>query len=248
MNTWVGFYDNTTGETVNGQGTKYNYLGQKDFNTSYLYPDSYVYLTTSYEGQDIPPGPNNPQGQVQTEFKYFLDIPPTQPIGTYIGQIEYSMIDVAFPAITDTITVNVSIEVTAVFELKIDRSTIDFEEMLPGHEKANIPVEGIIATVKTSTGNPWYLKISNDTPLTSGPNIIPNKYFKWYGWSDGTGRWNGTGENSLSLMPELAYSSGAGEGTNTPDGTNNHFKFKLKIPPRQKSGKYISRVRLTLTE
>jgi hypothetical protein len=44
------------------------------------------------------------------------------------------------------------------------------------------------------------------------------------------------------------YASGANEGNNLPNGTNNHLKFKLSIPKGQPGGKYLSNVKLTLTE
>jgi hypothetical protein len=185
---------------------------------------------------------------VEIQLKFAVQVPDDQPPGDYTATVDYQMYDPdGFPP-ANTESFTVTVHVSPMFQLYIDRGTIDFEEMLPGHEKENVPVEGIIVKTKSNTNNPWFLKISNDSPLTSGPNIIPNENFKWYGWTDGSGRWYGTGEDAVSLIPQLVYSSGAGEEHNIPDGTDNHFKFKLKVPPKQKPGKYISRVRLTLTE
>ena len=149
---------------------------------------------------------------------------------------------------TKTLTCQVQVTIDNYFRLSVDRGSIDFEKMKPGEAKDNIPVEGVIVTGKTNVGNPWYLKISNDSPLSSGPYIILNSNFIWYGWTDGSGTWYGNGTDQMSLTPMLVYSSGAGEGNNLPDGTKNHIKFKLTIPKGQPGGKYFSNIKLTMTE
>jgi len=234
--TYVNFYDLSSDTSSPGQGDKWHCA-----------PEPFADFTTSYEKVYLVPTAESGTGdEAQCQFQYAVAIPADKPPGVYTGQILYQMRELG--GVTTTGSVNVSVTVKQMFQLSIDRGTIDFEEMLPGNEKENVPVEGVVVTAKCDTGNPWFLKISNNSPLTSGPDMIPNENFKWYGWSDGTGRWYGTGEDALSLTPTLVYSSGAGENNNLPDGTKNHLKFKLKIPPKQRAGKYMSTVKLTLTE
>ena len=168
VNIWKGF-------AYEGQGTFTNYQTYVPFPTSY----QDVYLTAVDEADTFP---NPATIEVQPQFKYAIQVPSDQAPGIYTGTIRYLAIDDSGSPQAD-VSANVEITVTPTFQLSIDRGTIDFESMLPGQEKDNVPVESIVVTTKTSSGNPWYLKISNNSPLTSGPNIIPNSNFYWYGWS-----------------------------------------------------------------
>lgn len=143
---------------------------------------------------------------------------------------------------TFTVTVN------SVFELSIDQGLIDFGRMDPGDEKNNIPSRGLTVTSRTNSGNPWYLKINSSSPFSSGDKIIPYSSFRWTGWTDGSGVWFGTNNKTVSASPVLAYSSGAGEESNLPNGTLNHFKFKLNVPKIQAPGVYTTMVKFTMTE
>jgi hypothetical protein len=184
------------------------------------------------------------QGQIQ--FKYAVQVPNDQPAGTYNGTINYEIDQVGGATVTGS--ANIQVIVGNYFRLSTDRGTADFETMKPGQTKDNVPVEGIIITSKTNTGNPWFLKISDNSPLSAGPYIIPNSNLIWYGWTDGKGTWYGNGTNAVTLVPELMYASGAAETNNLPNGTNNHLKMKLTIPPGQPGGKYLSTIQLTMTE
>lgn len=235
---YINIYNNVTTASHSGQGTYFigspTYTG---FSTSF----NKVYLTATNE--------TTPSAEVQPQFKFAIDVPGNQAPGVYSGQITFRITPLSNEDVVNVDkTLNISIEVLPLFQLLIDRGTIDFETMLPGKEKDNVPVEGIIVTALTSNNNPWFLKISDNSPLTSGPHVIPNANFMWYGWTDGSGRWYGTGDDALSQNPQLCYSSGAGESSNAPDGTLNHFKFKLKVPAKQRPGRYMSVVKFTLTE
>lgn len=180
------------------------------------------------------------------QFKYAIQAPDNTPPGTYTGTIRYILTPTIGSPIERTATIN--IVVTSIFSMALDRGTADFENMTPGETKDNVPVEGVIITTKITTGNPWYLKISNNSPLSSGPYVIPNNNLIWYGWTDGTGTWYGNGYDQMTFVPTLMYASSASEGMNSPKGTKNHLKFKLTIPKGQPGGKYLSTVKLTLTE
>lgn len=143
---------------------------------------------------------------------------------------------------TFTVTIN------SVFELSIDQGLIDFGKMNPGETKHNIPASGILVSSKTNNGNPWFLKISHTSPFASANNLIPDSNFKWTGWSDGAGKWFGTVNNNIRITPSIAYTSGAGEENNLPNGTTNHFKFKLAVPSNQAPGIYTTTVKFTMTE
>ncbi len=141
-----------------------------------------------------------------------------------------------------------TVSVASVFELSIDQGFIDFGRMNPGDMKWNMPPAGITVQSKSNSGKPWYLKVSNDSPFSSGSNTIPNSNFSWSGWTDGSGKWYGDGTNQVSVTPTLVYSSGAGEENNLPNGTVNHMKFKLKVPNNQVPGNYTTIVKFTMTE
>jgi hypothetical protein len=225
------------GDPNNGEGqASYNNKSYVDFS---LAPAT-VYTSTVQESAA------NVQGQFQ--FKYAVKVPDNQAVGTYNGTINYRVIRDDTSAVINSGSVSIRVVVGSLFRLSVDRGSIDFEKMKPGETKDNVPVEGVIVTGKTNTGNPWYLKISNDSPLSSGPYTIPNTNFIWYGWTDGAGTWYGTGTNQLTFVPDLVYSSAANESNNMPNGTNSHLKFKLTIPKGQPGGKYLSNVKLTLTE
>lgn len=153
-----------------------------------------------------------------------------------------------FAAQSATQQATFSVDVATVFELSIDQGFVDFGRMSPGETKWNMPPAGIMVQAKTNCGKPWFLKISNDAPFTSGQNYIPNSNFQWYGWTQGNGKWHGTGENVMSVTPALVYSSGVGEENNLPGGTINFLKFKLKIPNNQAPGNYTTVVKFTMTE
>jgi hypothetical protein len=225
------------GDPNNGEGkASYKQTKYSDFSVPY----ATVYVSTPAESA------SNVQGQFQ--FKYAVLVPDNQPAGTYAGTINYQVIRDDTLAVIKSGSANIRIIVGSYFRLSVDRGSADFETMKPGAVKDNVPAEGIIVTSKTNTGNPWYLKISNDNPLSSGPYIIPESNLIWYGWTDGKGTWYGNGNNSITLVPDLMYASGATEGNNLPDGTDNHLKFKLTIPSGQPGGKYLSNIKLTMTE
>jgi len=230
---------------ITAPGTKLNYAKYRDFSTSYQ--DVYISGSTAGGGTyEVPPISGFPADKIRDwehQFKYAIQVPNNTYPGVYTATITYR----ADPAGTER-TADISVTVGDYFRLSIDRGTIDFENMSPGTTKDNVPVEGVIVTAKTNTGRPWFLKISNDSPLSSGPYMIPNSNFIWYGWTDGSGTWYGNGTDTMNFVPSLVYSSSPTEMNNLPDGTGNHLKFKLTIPRGQPGGKYLSNVKLTLTE
>jgi hypothetical protein len=232
------------GSAADAIGTRLVPVAYSDFSTSW----TYIY-NSGLPTIEAPSTFSDHQNR-EFQFKYAVKVPDNQPPGAYEGYIEYIANETSNSPMETNIIRNAKIIVTILpyFRLSVDRGTIDFDKMSPGQTKDNIPVEGVIVTSKSNTGNPWYLKISNDNPLSNGPYMIPNSNFIWYGWTDGSGRWYGNGTDQMSLTPMLAYSSGVIEGNNLPNGTNNHLKFKLTIPKGQSGGKYITTVRLTMTE
>ncbi|MDD5456165.1 MAG: hypothetical protein PHV30_03940 [Candidatus Margulisbacteria bacterium] len=152
---------------------------------------------------------------------------------------------------TQQTSVQVMVNVKSFFELAVDRNLIDFKTMNPGEMKRDMPDnEGVKVNIKSNSGTPWFLKISDMYELTNGKDVISNGNFVWYGYPSKTalGTWYGNGEDKISLSPALAYSSNTSEYNNLPNGTDLFFKFALKIPPKQNSGLYRSIVAFTLTE
>jgi len=213
------------------------------------YTQKYVpfsFAPTTLYTSTIPESGSGVQGQFQ--FKYAVQVPNDQPPGTYSGTINYQVVNASSGATINSGTANINIVVGSEFTLSVDRGTADFETMKPGETKDNVPPEGVIITSMTNDGNPWFLKISDINPLSAGPYIIPNSGLTWYGWTDGKGTWYGNGTNAITLVPSLMYASGATETNNLPNGTNNHLKLKLTIPPGQPGGRYFSTIQLTMTE
>jgi hypothetical protein len=217
--------------------------GKGGFNQKYInfsLAPTTVYTSTTFEAA------SNVQGQFQ--FKYAVLVPNNQPAGTYRGTINYQIIKDSDHSVINSGTADIQVIVGNLFSLSADRGTADFVTMKPGETKDNVPPEGIIITSKTNDGNPWFLKISDTSPLSAGPYVIPNSNMIWYGWTDGKGTWYGNGTNAFTFVPSLMYASSMTETNNLPDGTNNHLKLKLTIPPGQPGGKYISTIQLTMTE
>lgn len=150
-----------------------------------------------------------------------------------------------------TARLNVVVNVQSVYEINVDRYTIEVPNVRPGQLISDIPDnEGIKVNVKTNNGEPWQLKIHNTMELTDGNNVIPNSNFYWYGHlgANASGQWYGRDAQAFTLDPVLAYSSALDEHNNFPDGTDLLFKFRLNVPKSQNSGKYRSIVAFTLTE
>lgn len=146
---------------------------------------------------------------------------------------------------------NVIVNVQSVFELSIDRHTVEIPSIRPGQVITDIPDnEGVKVSVRSNNGNPWYLKIGNLTELTDGTHVIPNSNFFWYGYPARAARgiWYGKGTEPFSIDPVLVYSADSSEYNNYPDGTDLFFKFKLSVPRKQNSGIYRSIVAFTVTE
>ena len=154
----------------------------------------------------------------------------------------------AASALTASQQTTFTVTVSSVFELSIDQGMIDFGRMKPGETKWNVPPSAINVVAKTNSGKPWFLKVSNDSPFNSANYIIPNSNFYWSGWTDGAGKWYGTANDQISTAPKIVYASAAGEENNLPNGTANHFKFKLAVPPNQAPGYYMTTVKFTMTE
>ena len=152
------------------------------------------------------------------------------------------------PCAAVDVSVTAKVTVEQVFTLSVDRDAIDFYNMKPGESRYDIPPTGIRVTTKSNTGNPWYLKLRALEPLTSGRNTIPNENFKWYGWTEGSGTWYGTGKDNLLATPVVAYASSLSEGLNAAPGVANVFKFKLDVPQNQAAGNYETTVQFVLTE
>lgn len=150
--------------------------------------------------------------------------------------------------LTATQEADVRVEVESIFTISIDQGFINFERMKPGEVKWNIPYTALTTTCKSNRGNPWYIKVSTNGDLLSGDALIPNQNFYWYGWTLGRGTWYGTKENQLTITPVLAYAASADEYFNYPNGTQNAFKFKLKIPENARPGIYSTSVKFTMTE
>jgi hypothetical protein len=145
---------------------------------------------------------------------------------------------------TNSLTVVVTVQGS--FNLIVNSDSFDFARLAPKQTGEMTRSDGIAVTGVSSSGNPWYLKVSAEKPLTSGSNTIPNENFTWYGTSEGTGAWHGTAEKSLA-DPGAAYASSAEE-ANKANKVVNKFKFRLHVPEDTKPGDYRTTVMFTMTE
>lgn len=142
----------------------------------------------------------------------------------------------------------VKVEVKSVFKLSLDRNDINFRDLAPGESRDNIPETGIKVTSFSNTGRQWYLKLNSVSDLRDGERIIDSKNFQWYGWSEGKGKWTGTGSDIVKQTPALAYVADSTEFNNLPDGIDNYFKFRISVPQNQPAGFYETVVQFTMTE
>jgi hypothetical protein len=146
---------------------------------------------------------------------------------------------------TNGITAVVTVQGT--FNLMVNTDSFDFTRMSPGQSGEMSRAEGVEVAGASSDGNPWYLKVSAEKPLTSGSNTIPNENLTWYGSSEGQGQWNGAEENNLADPNAAAYISTAEEADQVKKIVNK-FKFMLRVPEDTKAGEYSTTVMFTMTE
>lgn len=138
----------------------------------------------------------------------------------------------------------------AALELSTDHRSLSFGMMDAGEEKtlAQSGSHHTEVTCLSTNGQTWYLKISLLRPMTAGGQEIPAEYFGWQvTQSDGTGNTVSSNEfRPFSMVPELVYISGSGEGNGQP--VRLRFRYMLKVPEAQVNGFYQAAVRFTLTE
>jgi hypothetical protein len=157
----------------------------------------------------------------------------------------------ALPSPVHAAAANGSITVTVLvqgsFNLIVNSDSFDFARLAPGQTGEMDRSDGITVTGASSGGNPWYLKVATVKPLTSGTNYIPNENFTWYGTSEGTGAWYGSGEKTFADTANTAYVSSVSESEQI-NKVVNKFKFRLHAPEDTKPGNYTTTVMFTMTE
>lgn len=146
---------------------------------------------------------------------------------------------------TNGITAVVTVQGT--FNLMVNTDSFDFTRLTPGQSGEMSRTEGVEVAGASSNGDPWYLKVSAEKPLTSGSNTIPNENFTWYGSSEGQGQWSGAEEKNLADPNAAAYISTAEEADQVKKIVNK-FKFMLHVPEDTKAGEYSTTVMFTMTE
>lgn len=152
--------------------------------------------------------------------------------------------------------IDVHVRVVSKFELSVDRTFIDFEDMDPGEMKAGVPESGIRVSAKSNSGRPWYLTLNTVRELTNGSDFIPNENFFWFGWKakGATGKFYGEKQQLFTHTPSLVYVPSPDEYNNLRkvetrlEGTDVFLKFGLRVPFKQNSGEYHTVVRFTMTE
>lgn len=135
----------------------------------------------------------------------------------------------------------------ATFSIETDLTSIDFGNMKPSQTKGDVPSQGVTVRCTTDQGNPWYLRMHLETPLTNVDNpssFISDENFRWYGIST-------TGSGTLVMdeqdfsIERIAYTAPTGEGGS---GVDVKLQFKLTVPSNIQSGPYFTRIILTLIE
>jgi len=143
--------------------------------------------------------------------------------------------------------ITISVIVQGSFNIMVSTDSFDFARLMPGQTGESSRKEGILVAGTSTSGNPWYLKVTASNPLTSGSDIIPNDNFTWYGTSEGQGNWFGGKEKNFSDQNNTAYVSSADE-VDLGKMVANKFKFKLHVPEDTKPGVYTTTVMFTMTE
>jgi len=146
---------------------------------------------------------------------------------------------------SSSITAVVTVQGT--FNLMVNTDSFDFTRLSPGQSGEMSRAEGVEVAGTSSDGNPWYIKVSAEKPLTSGSNTIPNENFTWYGSTEGQGQWNGAEAKNLVDPNVAAYISTAEEADQVKKIIN-RFKFMLHVPEDTKAGEYSTTVMFTMTE
>ena len=138
----------------------------------------------------------------------------------------------------------------AAIEISTDHRALFFDVMQLGEEKelAQLGSYHNQITCSSTNGYTWNLKINLLQPFAQGQEAIPLDSFKWQlAWTDGNGTvFSPYQFKAFSLIPDLAYISGANESAGNT--INLQFKYYLKIPESQVSGVYNTAIRFTLTE
>jgi len=166
---------------------------------------------------------------------------------SFISLMAFSALLTPIYAAQKTSSITVAVMVQGSFNLMVNTDSFDFARLAPGQTGEMNRPEGIAVSGTSGSGNPWYLKVSTIKPLTSGVNTIPNENFTWYGTSEGTGAWNGTGEKSFADPANTAYISSFKEADQI-NKVVNKFKFRLHAPEDAKPGNYTTTVMFTMTE
>ena len=138
----------------------------------------------------------------------------------------------------------------ALFSIEIPETPyIDFGFADPGEILGDIPPDGLDIICTSDLGNPWFLNIRLDTPLTNVNNpesTIDSENFFAYGISTTGQGVLVTERQDLRLdIPRTLYSAPAGEGL---EGININIRFRLDIPRLIQSGRYTTQIIFTLTE
>ena len=144
-------------------------------------------------------------------------------------------------------SITATVFVQGSFNLTVNTDSFDFANLAPGQTGEMTRADGVTVTGTSSSGNPWYMKVSTVKPLTSGNNTIPNENFTWYGSSEGKGQWNGATEKRLADSNTAAYISSIDEADQIIKVVNK-FKFALRVPEDTKPGEYTTVVMFTMTE
>lgn len=153
---------------IGGPGGESDAIGTKtpNYRTYVPFSTSWDMVYTSGPWQEYPTAESS-AAERESQFKYAIKVPNNQPPGIYTGTVQYRIRETAGSLDSKQHSATISVTVDKLFRLSVDRGSADFEKMRPGETKDNVPVEGIIATSQTNAGDPWYLKISNDSPLSS---------------------------------------------------------------------------------
>jgi hypothetical protein len=136
----------------------------------------------------------------------------------------------------------------AVFSIEIPEDfDIYFGQVAPGTVMGNIPNDGFDVVCTSDQGNPWFLELRMDQPLTNEVNafsVIPLDNFFFYGIGT-TGSGVLVTERTRLDTPKTVYTSPAAEGA---DGVGITLKFRIDIPRIIQSGRYSGQLIFTLTE
>ena len=179
---------------------------------------------------------------IEFTFQFEVNIPENQAAGTYSTTMVLTMKDISTSQEVETPPINVSVTVNPRLFITANPSSLDFGAIDPGQ---TTEAKRLAIACSANNNNPWSVSIHATSELTSETYTIPNENFQWSIVQTGGGL---TGHGGAMITtPYTFYRCSIDEYITSPSLII-YLDFKIKVPPKQPIGQYITTLVLTLTE